>query len=226
MKITSSDLPGPLLERGDPRARLHLAMKIEDGRMRPHPRLLAERLAGDQPRPQAVFLDHRQVARSMMPEAWLSLLLLLGQRDPGLDAVHRSALGARFLEPLRMGDAAPGRHPIDLARPDRLLRPHAITVHDLAVEQIGDGRKADVRMRPHIDGARDARRELHRPHMIEEDERADHPPLRPGQHAPYLETAEVLASLVDDEVDHDWLPLSGANKEPRRQVPVCRAPSS
>lgn len=32
----------------------------------------------------------------------------LGQGDPGLDAVKPSALGARALQPLAVGDAAPG----------------------------------------------------------------------------------------------------------------------
>jgi hypothetical protein len=38
--------------------------------------------------------------------------------------------------------------------------------------------------------------------VVEEDEGADHPPGRVGQDAPDLEAAEVLATLVDDEVDH------------------------
>jgi len=45
-------------------------------------------------------------------------------------------------------------------------------MHDLAVEQIADGGKADVRMGPHIDAFAGAK--YGGPEMIEEDEGADH----------------------------------------------------
>ena len=109
---------------------------------------------------------------------------------------------ARALEALRMRDAAARRHPVHLAGPDRLLGADAVAMHDLAVEQIGDGRQPDVRMRPHVDRARNARREIDRTHVIEEDERPDHAPLRERQHASDLEAAEVAAPLFDDELDH------------------------
>ena len=66
-------------------------------------------------------------------------------------------------------------------------------MHDLAREQIRDRRQADVRMRPHVDAPRQVRSDLHRPHVIEEHERADHAALRPRQHAPDLEAAEIAA---------------------------------
>ena len=56
-------------------------------------------------------------------------------------------------------------------------------------------RQADVRMRPHVDAARNARRETHRAEMVEEDERPDHPPLGEGKHAADVESAEVAAAL-------------------------------
>ena len=68
-------------------------------------------------------------------------------------------------------------------------------MHDLAVEQVGDGREPDVRMRPHVDCARDARREIDRAHVIEEHERSDHSARRRRQHASDLEAAEVAAPL-------------------------------
>ena len=51
-------------------------------------------------------------------------------------------------------------------------------MHDLAVEQIGHGREPDMRVRPHIHIARYAGRKIHGAHMVEENERADHPLLR------------------------------------------------
>jgi hypothetical protein len=53
---------------------------------------------------------------------------------------------------------------------------------------------ADMPMRPDIDRAGHARRHVHRTHMIEEDEGADHAPLSIRQHAPDLEAAEVAAA--------------------------------
>ena len=44
-------------------------------------------------------------------------------------------------------------------------------MHQRTVEQVGDGREADVRMRQHVDAA--AGRQHGRPHLVEEDERAD-----------------------------------------------------
>ena len=61
---------------------------------------------------------------------------------------------------------------------------------DLAVEEIGDGRQPDMRMRPDVErlvGAQDRRT-----HAVEEDERADQPALRGRQRAAHLEAADVL----------------------------------
>src|SRR5690606_38745588 len=105
-------------------------------------------------------------------------------------------------EALGMRDSPPGRHPVHLARPDRLLAADAVAMHDLAVEEIGDRRKADVRMRPDVDLARNAGLEVHGPHMVEEDERTDHPAFRERQHSPDLEPAEAPPPLSDHELDH------------------------
>jgi Tfp pilus assembly protein PilF len=61
----------------------------------------------------------------------------------------------------------------------------AVAVHDPAVEQIGDGGEADVRVRAHVDAL--ARHELHRAHLVEEDEGADHLALAVRQGAAHLE---------------------------------------
>src|SRR3546814_14554905 len=107
----------------------------------------------------------------MGPESGLALLLVLRQRDPRLDAVHMAALGPRPLEALRVGDAAARRHPVDLTRPGRLPGGEAVAVHDLAVEKIGDGRKADMRMRSTVDRDGDAGAHVDRAHMTEKHRR-------------------------------------------------------
>ncbi len=73
-------------------------------------------------------------------------------------------------------------------------------MHDLALEQVGDRRQADVRVRADVDPH--ARGEARRAHVVEEDEGADHAMGVEGQDAPHLESAQVLAPGVDDEVDH------------------------
>src|SRR5688572_15576341 len=128
--------------------------------------------------------------------------MLLRQGDPGLDTVHAAPLAAGALEALGMRDAASGDHPVDRARLDRLLGADAVAVHDLAFEKVGERGEADVGVRAHVHRARDARREVHRPHAVEEHERADHAALREGQHAPHFEAAKVAAPLLDHQVDH------------------------
>ena len=77
--------------------------------------------------------------------------------------------------------------------------PRLVPVHDLAVEQIGDGRQADVGMRPHIHAGR--RRGTRRPHLVEEEKGPDHLPLRRGQRSPHLEAAEVTGAGHDHRLD-------------------------
>jgi hypothetical protein len=60
-------------------------------------------------------------------------------------------------------------------------------------------------MGPNIDAARKAGLEARRPHVVEKHEGPHHSPPHLRQHAPDLEPAEVLALLVDDEVDQGGL---------------------
>ena len=63
-------------------------------------------------------------------------------------------------------------------------------MHDLAVEQIGDGGKPDMRMRPHVEPVAGA--ELGRPEMIEENERPDHARARRRQCAAHREAVAEI----------------------------------
>jgi hypothetical protein len=74
-------------------------------------------------------------------------------------------------------------------------------VQDLALEEIGDGGQADVRVGPDVDAL--AGQEVRGPHVIQEDEGTHHPPLGEGQHAADLQTiAQVLATPFEDHLDH------------------------
>ena len=198
--------------------RLQAPVHVEQRRMRDDFRARAERFPGDEPRPQAAAFVGRQVVTGVMRERRLGLFVFYRQRHPRLDAVHRAAFGARPLEALGMRDAAARGHPVHLAGADRLLGADAVAMHDLAFEQVGDGRQADVRMRPHIDGTRNPRLETNRAEVVEEDERPDHPPLGERQHASDFEAAKVAAALVDDELDHQCLPAG--TKHPPTLAPL------
>src|SRR5262245_46309248 len=107
------------------------------------------------------------------------------------------SLGTGLLEALRVRDTAPRSHPVHFSWVNRLLEAETVPVHDLATEQIRNRRQADVGMRPHVHGLRDAARKRHRTDVVEEDKGPDHAPRRGGQYAPHLETAEIAAALLD-----------------------------
>src|SRR5712671_4377395 len=92
---------------------------------------------------------------------------------------------ARRIGALGMYDAAAGGHPVHRAGPDRDGGAEAVAVHDLAVEQVGDGGEPAVRMRAYVEAV--AGLEHGRTEMIEEHERADHARLRRRQRAAHRE---------------------------------------
>jgi hypothetical protein len=57
-----------------------------------------------------------------------------------------------------------------------------------------------MRMRPHVDRAREVAVKMRGAEMIEEDERADHLLLRKWQHTSHFESAEVMAALFDHQL--------------------------
>src|SRR6266853_2303155 len=96
----------------------------------------------------------------------------LGQADPALQAMK----GFAAISPLGSAafgvhDAATGRHEVHGARADCRDGAEAVAVHDFAVEKIGDCRKPNMRMWPHINAA--ARAKYDGAEVVKEDERAD-----------------------------------------------------
>ena len=135
-----------------------------------------------------------------MFEARLSVLVSLRQGDPGLDAeqaVRRLAGGGA--RSLGVGDPAPRHHPVDGAGEDDLVRAQAIAVLELAAEEVGDGREANMGMRTYVDAP--ARDELSRSHLVEEDERPDHLALRRRKRAANLKAPDVARSRHDQGFD-------------------------
>src|SRR5690348_13448020 len=97
---------------------------------------------------------------------------------------------------LRMDDPAAGAHPVDRARLDRLDRSQTVTVEYLALDQIGDRGEPDMGVRTHVEPLPVAQRD--RPHLVEEDEWPDHPPLWLRQRASYRETVTQIARRRQD----------------------------
>lgn len=158
--------------------------------------------ARDHPPAKSLLRESRQVLALVVGEGRFPFLLLFRKGDPGLDAVDVVALAARTFKPFAMGDPAPGGHPVDFPRADGLLGGQAVSMHDLAGEKVGDGGQANVGVRQDVHALRTSSRQLERPHAVEEDERADHAALRPGQKAPHVKTSKASLTLRNDKLKH------------------------
>ena len=116
---------------------------------------------------------------------------VLRQGDPSLDAVHavtgRAFDGGRSF---RMHDAAPSRHPVDVARADDLDVAEIVAVFDRTVEQIRHRGQADMRMRAHVHAL--PGRQPGGSHVIEEHEWPHTSLTQLGQYAAHAETAQVV----------------------------------
>src|SRR3546814_3867580 len=139
----------------------------------------------------------------MVVEAWIAFLGAGGQRYPGLYAVHVRPVNTHVFKSFAVRDTAARDHPVDLAGADFLFETEAVAMGDLARIKIGHGRKADMRVRAHIEIARDAGRQFQWPHMIEKDERPDHPARGEVQNPPDDETAaQITFAHVDRSEEH------------------------
>jgi hypothetical protein len=98
-----------------------------------------------------------------------------------------------------MGNTAPGDHPVQLARADRLISPGAIPVMEVALKEVRDGAETDMRVRPNVDAL--SGQELGRPSLIEEDERPDHLPLWRRQGTTDLKAAEIARAWNNECFD-------------------------
>src|SRR5258705_551225 len=93
----------------------------------------------------------------------------------------------------------PGGHPVHGPGGYGGHAAEAVAMHDLAVEQVGHGRKPDMRVRAHVDALAGA--EFRRSHMVEEDEGTDHAALRRGQRAADRKAADVAGARHDHALD-------------------------
>src|SRR5271165_1163638 len=207
-----------ILRQGSAGARLQRRVGVERVGKDGDGRFFAKGAAEDQPKAYALGFDDRQRLLAVVLEAGRGLLLSFRQGDPRLNSQYAVATLSRFGGcPLGMGDAAPRHHPVDVAGTDDLIGAEAVPMLELAAKEIADRRKPDVRMRAQVDAL--AADELGRPHLIEENERADQPPVRRGKRAAHLEAADVARTRNDqrfDRVDADRVRESGLE----RRVPT------
>jgi hypothetical protein len=99
-----------------------------------------------------------------------------------------------------MGDAAAGGHPVDGAGLDGLHAAEIVAMEDLAVEEVGDGGQADVRVGSDVDAG--AGFESRRTEVVEEDEGPERTQFGGGEEAAHQETAaDVAVTRGDDDLD-------------------------
>ena len=184
----------------DLRARRQPDIGIERVRCLAHRRLEALEFADDETAGSAVCFEGRQHCRSGVLEHRRGLFLGVGQGQPGLQTRYRHRRAAQFFwRALGMDDAAAGGHQVHVTGRDHHLGAERIAMPDLAVEQVGDGGEADMRMRAHVErmpGPQDRR-----PHAIEEDEGPDQPALCRRQRAAHLEAVNVLGVRHHHQLD-------------------------
>src|SRR5690606_1649125 len=170
------------------------------GGMHRHGRAPADALPIYEHHADRAEVDCRKLVRRMMRERRLDFLEAVGKRHPELQAMEsRAGVAQLGRGPLRMDDAAAGRHPVDLAWLDLLGDAQAVPMQDGAIEQPRERGQADVRMRPDIQG--DARVERHRPELVQEDEGPDAGQLDGRQDAANRKPAGLGLARHDDPGD-------------------------
>ena len=126
-----------------------------------------------------------------MMELRLDLFIGGRQAQPQLQTVQPVVMYLdRVPLAFRMHDAPARDHQVDLPRLDHEFVAERIAVQHFTLEQVGNGRQVDVRMRPYIDPLSGWK--YGRSHVIEEGPGADHGLPGAGQGAPYQEAAEVM----------------------------------
>src|SRR5690349_10835982 len=97
------------------------------------------------------------------------MTIAIGQRGPELHAVQTASVVMR--RTLRVGDGAPRRHDVHTAGTKKRLLLEAVIVHDLPVEQPGNGLQPDVGVWRNVHAATVCERRG--PEAIEETPRSD-----------------------------------------------------
>jgi len=151
-----------------------------------------ERRADDDADVRPADAEAREALGGNMLERRRRAFERFGQRDPELQSVAAVGTTDQLLGgPLRVDDAAPGRHPVDRTGLDPLDDAGRVAVDDRAFEQVGERREPDVRMRADVVVRPDS--DVDRAEVVEEHEGPDGAAVgRRQQPADHEAAAEVL----------------------------------
>ena len=133
-----------------------------------------------------------------------------GQVHPELDAVEQAAgLHQPLRRRLDVEDAGAGGHPLGVAVGDRAAAAVGVLVVEDAVDHVGDGLEAAVRVPRRALGL--AGRVLHLAHLVHHDERVEQAEVDAGERAAYREALPLEALRRGGH-----LPAPGAAGRPDR----------
>ncbi len=158
--------------------------------------------AGDHAQPTAIVVGLRQLLGGVVIEGRRDFLIGFRQRQPGLQQLQPRRMECLTgFEALGMTDAAPGGHPVDVARDDVLFKPKAVTMRDPATEQIADGGQPDVWMRPDVGLSAGIFGQNHRAGMVVEHEGADHAAFAMRQQALHDQSVAQIGTTTGKHED-------------------------
>ena len=146
-------------------------------------------LAGDDPQERAAVVrgEQRDVARADVLVAGGNPLLRGGEVHPQLEAVEQAATRDELLRrALDVQDARPGGHPLRVAVGDQPAATVGVLVLEGAVDHVGDGFEAAMRMPWRALGF--AGRVLHLAHLVHVDERVDERGIGAGERTAHRES--------------------------------------
>lgn len=150
--------------------------------------------------PDALAFDRRYLVSRDVLKPWFCLFMFTREGDPALETKELRRSGALSVaSPFGVNDAAARDHHVHLTRADRLNIAFAITMDQLAVDEIRKGGQPDVRIGARVDSLSGF--EGHRPEAIEENERADHAPHGRRKRSTDFEPTKVPGVRKDNPFD-------------------------
>src|SRR5580765_189480 len=190
----------PWQRDGDVGARVQGPVLVDDGNVGVDHGLHPQCLACDHAHPRAAVRARglgNLAARDFLV-ARPRHLQLCGQVHPDLEAVHAPALVADLARRLLgMNDTGAGSHPLHVAWLEHALVASGVLVLELALEHVGDGLEAAVRMVGRAHGL--ARGVIDRAHLVEQQEGVDQVQALGGKGTPHDEAGALALAVGGDD---------------------------
>ena len=179
-------------------------------------------VAGDDPQQRAAVGGGEQghLARAQVLVARRVSLSALRQVDPELEAVEQAAAGDQLLRRgLDVQDPAAGGHPLGVAVGDRAAATEGVLVVEDAVDDVGDGLEAAVRVPRRALGL--TRRVVDLAHLVHVDERVESRRSTPanarltGKPSPSKEDWALVTDTTGRRVERQRVPRPAAARSGR-----------